>query len=576
MRLRSNRSSLDKADGLILASIASHLAEVTGGFYYPGCKEWNNTKEVCMLSLTCKNMHDACQSVMMHSSSALHAILTHGGSTHGEKKGLVRDAMLSILRSTNPFAFSEDSKSHFHYTDSYAQDIVHGGDKWGISTHEKIEIKALDIPVAGEVIFLLTDTFCSECAHWGGVSLLHCAIIRPFEKASISCVPEELCVHSLAGGESSGSLRRFDMEAVKDLKEFLKMVPGNPVEALSTPQLVSLLAYQLGAEFEQVMFMLHGTSSHGKTETDVTKTIGADGPYGDYVRIDGPGDPVWVREGGVQHRQIENGVRVRNAPSRYGGLSALKAATNSICEACIRAGYAGSRSKVYRPTWFDQRTPMEIVFGRDMNGTWMSLGLSGTVGCDDIDRELLRVVTHGMWEFRGPLLEQGAQYTAAISPSDCEDNPVISGMMPLHFACRNGAPTAIIKEIYQAYPTALFCTTCQGFTPLNLLDDVMTEGAARLRRRGYTMARARTVKAFLEAEMDHAADDQTFTVEELSDGEDAEWSEKVLEGNDLQLDGDPVQFSSEDEDEDDDEGIHGVDDDDDDDDDDFQHAQPPA
>jgi len=121
----------------------------------------------------------------------------------------------------------------------------------------------------------------------------------------------------------------------------------------------------------------------------------------------------------------------------------------------------------------------------------------------DIDRELLKVVTNQQWDERGPLLEKGAQYTATIHPGDYTDNQNI-GMMPLHFACRDGAPTKVIKEIYRGYPAALVSSTSHGsFTPLDLLNDVIdSEGSAGLKRRGYTMARAVNVRAFLEAEMD--------------------------------------------------------------------------
>ena len=376
MRLRSNRSSLDKVDGLILASIANHLAGTRGWYHsskYFQEKEWDNVKEVCMLSITCKKMHDVCQSAMMHSSSDLHAILTHGC---GAKQGLVQDAMLSMLRSTKPFIFTmrsqgdrvEESKCHVDYTERY--------NEWGVTDlaeavecieQSSIEIKALHIPVAGEVIFLLTDKLTGEGCQWGGVSLLHCATKRtPISDQWVNILPEELCVHSLEDGKTRGELRRFDMEAVGHLKESLKMVPGNADEVLSTPQLVSLLAYHLGAEFEQVMCMLRGTQEEadGGTKRDVMTPLGNDGPYGeDLLRMDGPGGFLCVREGyGLYQRQFLNGVRVRHVvPGRYGGLSVLITATASICNHFYQEGYVQAmdtrRGPLPPPKWLQERAP---------------------------------------------------------------------------------------------------------------------------------------------------------------------------------------------------------------------------
>ena len=115
----------------------------------------------------------------------------------------------------------------------------------------------------------------------------------------------------------------------------------------------------------------------------------------------------------------------------------------------------------------------------------------------DIDRELLRMVTHKNWSATRLLLEEGAKYSASIREGDYpNDGHKNLGMMALHFAVRDGAPTEIIKEIYYAHPIALISLEGCGLTPFDLFPYEY-----ELEKFGWTVERATEVKEFLEAQL---------------------------------------------------------------------------
>ena len=118
----------------------------------------------------------------------------------------------------------------------------------------------------------------------------------------------------------------------------------------------------------------------------------------------------------------------------------------------------------------------------------------------DLDRELLRVVTRQEWSKRKALVQQGASYCATIRPGDYGTGDTNVGMMPLHFAVRDGAPLARIKEIYTAYPVALISGERSGLTPLDLLNGLFESD--ELAKFNYTATRANNVKRYLEAQLE--------------------------------------------------------------------------
>ena len=117
----------------------------------------------------------------------------------------------------------------------------------------------------------------------------------------------------------------------------------------------------------------------------------------------------------------------------------------------------------------------------------------------DIDRELLRMVTLKNWSARKLLLEEGAKYSASIREGDYpNDGHKNLGMMALHFAVRDAAPTEIIKEIYYAHPIALISLDGYGISPLDLLNGLYEY---ELEKFGWTVERATEVNEFLEAQL---------------------------------------------------------------------------
>ena len=115
----------------------------------------------------------------------------------------------------------------------------------------------------------------------------------------------------------------------------------------------------------------------------------------------------------------------------------------------------------------------------------------------DIDRELLHMVTWKNWSARKLLLEEGAKYSASIREGDYpNDGHKNLGMMALHFAVRDAAPTEIIKEIYYAHPIALISLEGCGLTPFDLFPYEY-----ELEKFGWTVERATEVKEFLEAQL---------------------------------------------------------------------------
>jgi len=90
------------------------------------------------------------------------------------------------------------------------------------------------------------------------------------------------------------------------------------------------------------------------------------------------------------------------------------------------------------------------------------------------DRELLRLVTTGNWkEMRAFREATGANFAAKIEEGDYPDcaYDLNVGMMALHFAVRDHAPIDIVREIYEAYPEALFEKSNYGrFAPTELLE----------------------------------------------------------------------------------------------------------
>jgi hypothetical protein len=115
----------------------------------------------------------------------------------------------------------------------------------------------------------------------------------------------------------------------------------------------------------------------------------------------------------------------------------------------------------------------------------------------DIDRELLHMVTWKNWSARKLLLEEGAKYSASIREGDYPNDGNL-GMMALHFAVRDAAPTEIIKEIYYAHPIALISLCDYGMTPLDLLNGLYEY---ELEKFGWTVERATEVNEFLEAQL---------------------------------------------------------------------------
>ena len=118
----------------------------------------------------------------------------------------------------------------------------------------------------------------------------------------------------------------------------------------------------------------------------------------------------------------------------------------------------------------------------------------------DLDRELLLVVTRQEWSKRTALVRRGATYCATIRPGDYGEGDTNVGMMPLHFAVRDGAPLARIKEIYKAFPVALISGERSGFTPLDLLNGLFE--CDQLAEFNYTATRANNVKRYLEAQLE--------------------------------------------------------------------------
>mmetsp|Transcript_43046 Transcript_43046/g.48720 ORF Transcript_43046/g.48720 Transcript_43046/m.48720 type:complete len:133 (+) Transcript_43046:461-859(+) len=83
------------------------------------------------------------------------------------------------------------------------------------------------------------------------------------------------------------------------------------------------------------------------------------------------------------------------------------------------------------------------------------------------ERELLRVVTRRQWNRMHAILRQenAPTFTAAIEEGDYPRSGANVGMMALHFAIRDHAPLEIIKEIYEAYPPALYVRDRIGILP---------------------------------------------------------------------------------------------------------------
>jgi hypothetical protein len=116
----------------------------------------------------------------------------------------------------------------------------------------------------------------------------------------------------------------------------------------------------------------------------------------------------------------------------------------------------------------------------------------------DIDRELLRMVTCQNWSARKLLLEEGAKYSASIRQGDYPNDDHLVGMMALHFAVHDAAPTEIIKEIYYAHPIALISLHDYCMTPLDFLNGLF---GYELEKFGWTEERATEVKEFLEEQL---------------------------------------------------------------------------
>jgi hypothetical protein len=115
----------------------------------------------------------------------------------------------------------------------------------------------------------------------------------------------------------------------------------------------------------------------------------------------------------------------------------------------------------------------------------------------DIDCELSRMVMCPNWSARKSLLEEGAKYSASIRQGDYP-NDYHLGMIALHFAVRDAAPTEIIKEIYYPSPIALFSLHDYGMTPLDFLNGL---SGYELENFGWTVERATEVKEFLKAQL---------------------------------------------------------------------------
>jgi hypothetical protein len=191
---------------------------------------------------------------------------------------------------------------------------------------EETNIEALEIPAVGEVIYLNTATHCGEGCHWGDVALSHFAVVA---QTNGQCgvyrnVTEELCSHSMEGGEIDG-FRMVDMEAINKSK--LKKFSGNPADALSTAQLLTLFASRLGAEDEQLRYMLSGTED-----------IGED----------------------MSYNQMMNGLRLWCVPLRAKGLQAVTAKVVALSDRWKRAVHHKWNRKhdikgQYRPQWLEDR-----------------------------------------------------------------------------------------------------------------------------------------------------------------------------------------------------------------------------
>ena len=108
------------------------------------------------------------------------------------------------------------------------------------------------------------------------------------------------------------------------------------------------------------------------------------------------------------------------------------------------------------------------------------------------DRELLRLVTNSQWGRMRELLNEGAVHGASIEASDYPSG-ANCGMQALHFAIRDHAPIAVIREIYEAHPMALFIACRGGLTPPDLLGEEAPNGAS------FTPQEYLEVKDYLES-----------------------------------------------------------------------------
>ena len=86
-----------------------------------------------------------------------------------------------------------------------------------------------------------------------------------------------------------------------------------------------------------------------------------------------------------------------------------------------------------------------------------------------IDKDLLMAVRRRNWDLMRTLAAAGARYSARIEEGDSNGHNSM-GMQPLHYAVRDHAPPAVVREIYLGHPKALWEREACGLTPYGLLD----------------------------------------------------------------------------------------------------------
>jgi hypothetical protein len=123
-----------------------------------------------------------------------------------------------------------------------------------------------------------------------------------------------------------------------------------------------------------------------------------------------------------------------------------------------------------------------------------------TYRASEKDRELLRLVTNSQWGRMRELLDEGAVHGASIEASDYPSG-ANEGMQALHFAIRDHAPIAVIREIYEARPMALFAACRGGLTPPDLLQEEAPNGAS------FTQQEYSEVKAYIGSLVGREASD---------------------------------------------------------------------